>query len=222
MVSAATPAGATPSAAFVAEIERTRVMAILRSYDGEALVEPALALFEAGVFLVEVSLTTPGACAAIEQIAARKPEQARIGAGTVLTVADVANVAAAGAQFVVTPALAESVAESVRRGLPVAAGALTPTEVLTAHRAGASVVKIFPASLGGPGYLKALRGPFPDIPLLAVGGIGVEETTQYLRAGARGVGVGSPLVGDAVTGGDLPSLQDRARRYLQAAAEATR
>jgi 2-dehydro-3-deoxyphosphogluconate aldolase/(4S)-4-hydroxy-2-oxoglutarate aldolase len=222
MVTDTTDGGGTSGAALLAEIERTRVMAILRSGDGAALVDPALALFEAGVTLVEISLTTPGACAAIEQLAARKPPQARIGAGTVLTVADVADVAAAGAQFVVTPALAESVAESVRRDLPVAAGALTPTEVLTAYRTGASVVKIFPASLRGPGYLKALRGPFPDIPLLAVGGVGVEETTQYLRAGARGVGVGSPLVGDASSGGDLDALRDRARRYLKAAAEATR
>jgi 2-dehydro-3-deoxyphosphogluconate aldolase/(4S)-4-hydroxy-2-oxoglutarate aldolase len=83
-------------------------------------------------------------------------------------------------------------------------------------------VKIFPASLGGPAYLKALRGPFPDIPLVAVGGVGVTGATQYLRAGAHGVGVGSPLVGDALSGGDLPSLQDRARGYLEAAAEATR
>jgi 2-dehydro-3-deoxyphosphogluconate aldolase/(4S)-4-hydroxy-2-oxoglutarate aldolase len=222
MVSAATPTEATASAAFLAEINRTRVMAILRSGDGASLVEPALALFAAGFSLVEISLTTPGACAAIEQLVARKPDGAQIGAGTVLTVSDVADIAAAGAQFVVTPALADSVAESVRRGLPVAAGALTPTEVLTAHRAGASVVNIFPASLGGPGYLKALRGPLPDIPLLAVGGVGVTEATQYLRAGARGVGVGSPLVGDALAGGDLASLQDRARGYLKAAAEATR
>jgi 2-dehydro-3-deoxyphosphogluconate aldolase/(4S)-4-hydroxy-2-oxoglutarate aldolase len=222
MVNPATPVEPEPGAVFLAELGRTRVMAILRSGDGAALVEPALALFAAGIALVEISLTTPGACAAIEQLAARKPAGTQIGAGTVLTVSDVADVAAAGAQFVVTPALAESVAESVRRGLPVAAGALTPTEVLAAHRAGASVVKIFPASLGGPAYLKALRGPFPDIPRVAVGGVGVTEATQYLRAGAHGVGVGSPLVGDALSGGDLPSLQDRARGYLEAAAEATR
>jgi 2-dehydro-3-deoxyphosphogluconate aldolase / (4S)-4-hydroxy-2-oxoglutarate aldolase len=203
--------------AFLADLDRTPVMAILRSGDAAGLIEPALALFEAGIGLVEISLTTPGACAAIEQLAARKPEHSRIGAGTVLTVADVADVAAAGAQFVVTPALAESVPESVRRGLPVAAGALTPTEVLTAHRAGASVVKVFPASLGGPAYLKALRAPFPDIALLAVGGIGIAETAEYLRAGARAVGIGSPLLADAASGGDLAALADRARGYLAAA-----
>jgi 2-dehydro-3-deoxyphosphogluconate aldolase / (4S)-4-hydroxy-2-oxoglutarate aldolase len=222
MVSAATPAEASPAAAFLAELDRTRVMAILRSGDGASLVEPALALFAAGIALVEISLTTPGACAAIEQVVARKPAGAQVGAGTVLTASDVADVAAAGAQFIVTPALAESVAESARRDLPVAAGAFTPTEVLTAHRAGASVVKIFPASLGGADYLRALRGPFPDIPLLAVGGVGVTEATQYLRAGACGVGVGSPLVGDALSGGELPALQQRARGYLRAAVEAAR
>jgi 2-dehydro-3-deoxyphosphogluconate aldolase/(4S)-4-hydroxy-2-oxoglutarate aldolase len=207
--------------AFVADLDRTRVMAILRAGDGTSLVEPALALFEAGIGLVEISLTTPGACAAIEQLASRKPEHARIGAGTVLTAADVADVAAAGAQFVVTPALADSVPESVRRGLPVAAGAFTPTEVLTAHRAGASVVKVFPASLGGPAYLKALGAPFPDIPLLAVGGVGIADTPGYLRAGARAVGVGSPLLADAASGGDLAALANRARAYLAAAREAS-
>jgi 2-dehydro-3-deoxyphosphogluconate aldolase/(4S)-4-hydroxy-2-oxoglutarate aldolase len=206
--------------AFLADLDRAPVMAILRSADGAGLVEPALALFEAGIALVEISLTTPGACTAIEQVAARKPGRARIGAGTVLTVADVADVVAAGAQFVVTPALAESVHESVRRGLPVAAGALTPTEVLTAHQAGASVVKVFPASLGGPAYLKALRAPFPGIPLVAVGGIGIADTAEYLRAGVRAVGIGSPLQADAASGGDLSALADRARRYLEAAGRA--
>ena len=212
-----TRAQAAVGEAFLADLDHTPVMAILRSSDGAGLVEPALALFEAGIRLVEISLTTPGACAAIEQIATRKPEHARIGAGTVLSAADVADVAAAGAQFVVTPALADSVPESVHRGLPVAAGALTPTEVLTAHRAGASIVKVFPASLGGPAYLKALRAPFPDIPLLAVGGVGIADTAEYLRAGARAVGIGSPLLVDAASGGDLLALADRARRYLEAA-----
>ncbi len=205
---------------FLDAVRRAPVMAILRGADGAALVEPALRLFDAGLELVEISLTTPGACAAIAQVAGRKPAQAWVGAGTVLTVAEVADVEAAGAEFVVTPALAESVAESVRRGLPVAAGAFTPTEALTAHRTGATAVKVFPASAGGPGYLKALRDPFPQIPFLAVGGVGVAEVGAYLRAGALGVGVGSPLLGDAATGGDLDALGERARAYLAAVAKA--
>ncbi|MGN6611438.1 MAG: bifunctional 4-hydroxy-2-oxoglutarate aldolase/2-dehydro-3-deoxy-phosphogluconate aldolase [Angustibacter sp.] len=205
--------------AFVDAVTRAPVMAILRGDDGDALVEPALRLLDAGIDLLEISLTTPRACAAIEQVVARAGEGRLVGAGTVLTRADVADVAAAGAQFVVTPALADSVAECVRRDLPVASGALTPTEVLAAHQQGAAAVKIFPASLGGPAYLKALRDPFPDIALLAVGGVGVEDVTAYLRAGAVGVGVGSPLLADAARGGDLDALAERARTYLDAVRE---
>ncbi|HET8616099.1 MAG TPA: bifunctional 4-hydroxy-2-oxoglutarate aldolase/2-dehydro-3-deoxy-phosphogluconate aldolase [Actinomycetales bacterium] len=201
----------------LADLADSPVMAILRGDDGAALVAPALALLRAGVRLVEVSLTTPGACRAIEQIAAQLPAGARVGAGTVLSVGDVADVAAAGAQFVVTPALAESVAESVRRGLPVAAGAFTPTEVHAARLAGAEVVKVFPASVLGAAYLRALRGPFPDVPLMAVGGVGLELASAFMRSGAAGVGVGGPLVGDALGGGDLDSLQRRAAAFLAAA-----
>ncbi|MGN6301242.1 MAG: bifunctional 4-hydroxy-2-oxoglutarate aldolase/2-dehydro-3-deoxy-phosphogluconate aldolase [Angustibacter sp.] len=213
------PARTPRAEGFVAAVTAAPVMAILRGTDGASLVEPALRLLDAGIALLEISLTTPGACGAIEQVAARAGEGRLVGAGTVLTAADVADVQAAGAQFVVTPALAESVAECVRRDLPVAAGALTPTEVLAAHQQGAAAVKIFPASLGGPAYLKALRDPFPDVALLAVGGVGVAETTAYLRAGAIGVGVGSPLLGDAARGGDLGALGDRARAYLDAVRE---
>ena len=83
--------------------------------------------------------------------------------------------------------------------------------------AGASAVKLFPASAGGPAYLRALRDPLPDIPFLAVGGVGLDDVEAYLKAGAIGVGVGSPLVGDAASGGDLGALRDRARSYLAVA-----
>lgn len=202
---------------FVDVLARARVMAIIRGSDSDAAVATALALFDEGVRFVEISLTTPGACAAIEAVRSRLPEGAQIGAGTVLTAADVADVAAAGAQFVVTPAVTPSIAVAAERGLPVAAGALTPTEAFTAVQQGASVVKLFPASIGGPAYLKAVRDPFPHIPFLAVGGVGLEELDGYLAVGALGVGVGSPLVGDAASGGDLASLRERARAYVTAA-----
>ena len=202
---------------FVDALARARVMAIIRGSDSDAAVATALALFDEGVRFVEISLTTPGACAAIEAVRSRLPEGAQIGAGTVLTAADVADVAAAGAQFVVTPAVTPSIAVAAERGLPVAAGALTPTEAFTAVQQGASVVKLFPASIGGPAYLKAVRDPFPHIPFLAVGGVGLEELDGYLAVGALGVGVGSPLVGDAASGGDLASLRERARAYVTAA-----
>ncbi|MFD2354060.1 hypothetical protein ACFSTC_39440 [Nonomuraea ferruginea] len=107
-----------------------------------------------------------------------------------LTEADVADVAAAGAQFVVTPAVVDSIGAAARRGLPVAAGALTPTEAYTATRMGAAAVKLFPASLGGPAYLKALRDPFPHLPFVAVGGVGLAELPGFLAAGAIAAGVG--------------------------------
>lgn len=211
-----------PSNAFVEALARARVMAIIRGTDPDAAVATSLALFDEGVRFVEISLTTPKACDAIEQVRAQLPEGAHIGAGTVLTEADVTDVEAAGAQFVVTPAVTPSIAVAAGRGLPVAAGALTPTEAWTAVQEGASAVKLFPASVGGPGYLKAVRDPFPHIPFLAVGGVGLEELDGYLAVGAIGVGVGSPLVGDAASGGDLDALRQRARAYVTAAERHTR
>jgi 2-dehydro-3-deoxyphosphogluconate aldolase/(4S)-4-hydroxy-2-oxoglutarate aldolase len=206
-----------PSGTFVDALTRARVMAIIRGTDGGAAFATSLALFDEGVRFVEISLTTPGACGAIEKVRAQLPEGAQIGAGTVLTAADVADVEAAGAQFVVTPAVTPSVVVAAERGLPVAAGALTPTEAVTAVQQGASVVKLFPASIGGPSYLKAVRDPFPHIPFLAVGGVGLAELDAHLAAGAIGVGVGGPLVGDAPSGGDLVALRERARAYVAAA-----
>lgn len=206
---------------FVERLTAARVVAVVRGTDTDAAVATALALFDEGLRLVEVALTTPGACRAIEQIRARLPEGASIGAGTVLTGADVDDVAAAGAQFVVTPAVTPSIEAAAERGLPVAAGAFTATEAWTAMQRGASVVKLFPASVGGPAYLKALRDPFPEIPFVAVGGVGLADIDPYLRVGAIGVGVGGPLIGDAASGGDLTALRERARAYL-AVAEAFR
>jgi 2-dehydro-3-deoxyphosphogluconate aldolase/(4S)-4-hydroxy-2-oxoglutarate aldolase len=211
-----------PSDDFVDALTRARVMAIIRGTDTDAAVATALALFEEGVRFVEISLTTPEACLAIERVRLQLPEGALIGAGTVLTEADVADVEAAGAQFVVTPAVTPSIAVAAGRGLPVAAGALTPTEAFVAVQQGASAVKLFPASIGGPGYLKAVRDPFPRIPFLAVGGVGLAELDGYLAVGAIGVGVGSPLVGDAASGGDLDALRERARAYVAAAERHTR
>lgn len=202
---------------FLADLRQARVMAVIRGHAPEAVVEVALTLFEEGLRFVEVALTTPDACRAIAAIRARAPEGCCIGAGTVLTVAEVDAVDKAGAQFVVTPAVVESIPESVRRGIPVAAGAMTPTEAYTAHILGATVVKLFPASLGGPAYVKAVRDPFPDIPFMAVGGVGLDDTEGYLKAGAVGVGVGGPLVGDAARGGSMDALRERARAYLAVA-----
>jgi 2-dehydro-3-deoxyphosphogluconate aldolase/(4S)-4-hydroxy-2-oxoglutarate aldolase len=132
-------------------------------------------------------------------------------------------VEAAGAQVIVTPARAESNRAAARRGLPVMAGALTPTEVLEGMNRGATLVKLFPAFIGGPRYLKALLDPFPAVPLVAVGGVGAADAAAYWDAGAAAVGPGSPLVGDAASpGGDLAAMRARARDYLRTAADHSR
>jgi 2-dehydro-3-deoxyphosphogluconate aldolase / (4S)-4-hydroxy-2-oxoglutarate aldolase len=202
---------------FVEDVTAARVVAIIRGTRTGAVVDTVMALAEEGIRFVEVALTTPGALDAIEQVAAKIPDGVAIGAGTVLTRQDVADVAAAGAQFIVTPAVVDSIDAAAARGIPVAAGAFTASEALAARSRGADVVKLFPASAVGPGYLKALRDPLPDIPFVAVGGVGLDDVDAYLGVGAIGVGVGSPLVGDAASGGSLDALRERARAYVQAA-----
>lgn len=199
-------------------IRETRLVAIIRGTDGTAAARAALVAMEEGFRFVEIALTTPDALAAIADVRAQAPAGCFVGAGTVLRAAEVDRVIAAGGQFLVTPALAESIDEASRRGIPVLAGALTPSEAHEAMNRGATAVKLFPASIGGPGYLKALRDPFPNIPFIAVGGVGLDEAAGYWKAGAIGVGLGGPLFGDAGSGGDLAPVRERARAFVRLAA----
>lgn len=201
-------------ATMLAELTRTRLVAVVRGTTADGAVAAATVLFEAGVSLVEVTLTNPGAIEAIRRLRPMVPEGCRLGAGTVITPDQVAEIADAGAEFVVTPSVVPAIAAAVGHRLPVMAGAMTPTEAHTAHGLGAAVVKVFPASSVGPAHLRAIHGPFPDIPLVAVGGIGRDDVRPFLEAGAIAVGVGGPLVGDAASGGDLDALRRRAAAYL--------
>ena len=199
---------------FLAGLQRERLLAIVRGLDPDAAVAASLALFASGIRFLEVSLVTTDALGIIAELARLAPSDCLVGAGTVLTIDDVHQSVAAGATFLVTPAVTEAVAESARLGLPVCAGALTPTEVVAARRAGATVVKLFPGSFGGPAYLKALRDPLPDVPFVPVGGVDAARAADYFAAGALAVGVGSPLLGDAARGGDLDALRARAAGFL--------
>lgn len=199
---------------FLHGLKESRLVAIVRGTDGPAAVRAALAVMEEGFRYVEVALTTPDALAAIRRIRDAAPSGCLIGAGTVLTAQDVHDAVAAGGQFIVTPALAESIDVAVGLGLPVLAGALTPSEAYGAMTRGATAVKLFPASVGGPPYLKALRDPFPQIPFIAVGGVGLLEAPAFWDAGAIAVGPGGPLIGDAASGGDLAALRERARAFV--------
>lgn len=195
----------------------TRLVAILRGTDVDATVAAARTLIDAGVLTLEIALTLPDAEEAIAQVVKDAPESALIGAGTVLSAADVERAAAAGAQFMVTPTLSASVGYAIAQGIGVLPGVYTPTEIQRGHDLGSAAVKLFPASALGPGFIRAVRDPFPGARIIPVGGVSVDTVGEYLAAGAFGIGVGGPLVGDAATpGGDLAALASRARAFVRA------
>jgi 2-dehydro-3-deoxyphosphogluconate aldolase/(4S)-4-hydroxy-2-oxoglutarate aldolase len=197
-----------------------RLVAIVRGTDPDAALRTVVTLVTAGLPLVEVSLNTPDA---FKVIAAATAELADagigVGAGTVRTPDDVLRAQEAGATFLVTPGFCGGVKVAVNIGIPVLVGAYTATEAIAADVAQATAVKLFPASAGGPAYLRALRDPLPDIPFVPVGGVGADVVRDYLDAGALAVGVGSPLVGDAASGGDQAGLSQRVGKFLSILAD---
>lgn len=205
---------------FLADLTETGLVAIIRCQEAGRALAIGRTLLEAGVGMLEVTLTTPDAVETIATLAGEVADGgsgAWVGAGTVISEDDLDTAVAAGARFVVTPGLCPAVAAASRAEVPSLAGAWTASEVITAHDQGATAVKIFPASSGGPGHLKALRDPLPHIPLVAVGGVGLAEIEAYRKVGAIGFGIGGPLIGDAARGGSLTELADRARAFVEAA-----
>jgi 2-dehydro-3-deoxyphosphogluconate aldolase/(4S)-4-hydroxy-2-oxoglutarate aldolase len=193
----------------------TGVVPILRSARAEHIPAVAQTLVQAGMTCLEVTLTVPGALRLLPDLRAALPEHVALGVGTVTTTAEAEAAAAAGAAFLVCPAVCPDVlAFATTHGLPCYPGAWTPTEVLSAWQAGATAVKLFPAATGGPAHLRRIRDPLPHIPLLPTGGVAIDQVSHYLAAGAIAVGMGSPLLGDALDGGSLPALADRSRQVL--------
>ena len=201
------------------QLVSTRVMAILRSADASALPAAARALAAGGITCLEVTLTTAGALDAIARIKDELGAGVSVGAGTVLTTADTRDALAAGAEFLVSPNVElDVIHDAADQDVPFYPGAWTATEVITAWRAGAAAVKLFPACTGGPTHLRQLRAPLPHIPLMAVGGVDLEAAGHYMAAGALAVGVGSPLLRDAdrdPTPEALNALTARARALLE-------
>ncbi|MBQ1089330.1 bifunctional 4-hydroxy-2-oxoglutarate aldolase/2-dehydro-3-deoxy-phosphogluconate aldolase [Streptomyces sp. B93] len=198
-----------------------RLLAIVRGADADAALRTVLTLAEEGVELIEVSLTGADALGVIERAREALGPDRPLGAGTVLSADDARAAHRAGADFAVTPALGDGVSTAAELGMPVLAGVLTPTEILTARTLGATALKVFPAArAGGPDYLRALRGPFPHDLFVPVGGVDASAARAYLTAGATAVGVGSPLVGDAADGGSLAALRERARAFRAVVREA--
>lgn len=213
---AAAPAPSPTPSDFTAALRTERLLAIVRGSDPDASFRTVMTLVESGIPLVEVSLSGADALGVLRRARAALGPDAWLGAGTVLTAEDARRAADAGADLIVTPGLGAGVDEALRLGLPVLGGVLTPTDVIAAEAVGVTALKIFPASaVGGPAYLKALRGPFPRTPFVPVGGVDAAAAETYLAHGAVAVGVGSPLTGDAADGGDLAALRTRAARFLE-------
>jgi 2-dehydro-3-deoxyphosphogluconate aldolase/(4S)-4-hydroxy-2-oxoglutarate aldolase len=203
-------------------IEQDGVVAVVRLDDLSRAVPLTEALVAGGVRAVEFTFTNPDAAAAITAAREGLGGRALIGAGSVLD-AETARVAIlAGAAFVVTPTVSLPVIEICNRyGVATVIGALTPTEILTAWQAGATYVKVFPASLGGPRYLRDVRGPLPQVKLIPTGGVDAAIAGEFIRAGAVAVALGSNLVdARSVANDDWPTITERAQAIVAAVARA--
>ncbi|NJC21520.1 2-dehydro-3-deoxyphosphogluconate aldolase/(4S)-4-hydroxy-2-oxoglutarate aldolase [Arthrobacter pigmenti] len=197
------------------------VIAVLRATHASEYAPVIDSLVAGGVDVIELTLSTRGVFEELPLIRERFGDAAHIGVGTVLTTNDAMNSLDAGAEFLITPAMNLAVVEAaVQRGVPIAPGGLTPSELHAGWAAGSSAVKLFPASTVGTEYLAQLRGPFPDMQIIPSGGVGIEQAPEWIAAGSPAVSVGGPLLKDAFDGGDPAALAARARRVCALVAEA--
>lgn len=198
----------------------SRLVVVARASAASDYAPVLAALADAGVQSVELTLTTPGTFDVFAQL--RASFDGDLGIGTVTTLDQLERAIAVGADYVVTPITSTALVErAVAAGMPIVPGGLTPTELFASWSAGASAVKVFPAGQVGPGYLKDLRGPFPDIAVVPSGGVDADSAAAWLAAGAVAVSVGGPLLGDAFRGGDLDALRERAARFVAVCAGAS-
>jgi 2-dehydro-3-deoxyphosphogluconate aldolase / (4S)-4-hydroxy-2-oxoglutarate aldolase len=191
------------------------IVAVVRSEQSETLVKVVAALAEGGVTAAEVTFTVPDALDVIRQVRKEVGDAVVLGAGTVLDPETARAALLAGAEYIVSPVLNLDVIRLCRRyDKAVMPGAFTPTEVLTAWEAGADIVKIFPADVGGPAYLRALRGPLPQIRLMPTGGVDLSTAEAFMKAGASCLGVGSSLVDSkAIAAGDFTRIRELASQF---------
>ncbi|MCA9996411.1 MAG: bifunctional 4-hydroxy-2-oxoglutarate aldolase/2-dehydro-3-deoxy-phosphogluconate aldolase [Anaerolineales bacterium] len=206
----------------LAKINDLGLLAVLRGPSPELTVKMVDALVAGGVTGIEITYTTPNAVEVVRQLAHKYGEQIVLGMGTLTEPQQPAEAKAAGAAFLVSPhceaELSQAMADS---GLAIMIGALTPSEVMQAYRYGADVVKVFPGSLGGPSYLKSLRGPFPHIPMMPTGGVEVENIKDWFAAGAVAVGAGSNLCPTAwAKNGRFADITERAQQFCAAVQQA--
>jgi 2-dehydro-3-deoxyphosphogluconate aldolase/(4S)-4-hydroxy-2-oxoglutarate aldolase len=192
------------------------IVAIIRATSREQLVSVAEALYDGGIDVIEVTLTVPGALDVIAAVRKRLGDKVLLGAGTVLDPESARVALFAGAEFLVSPTVNLDVIRMCRRyDKLMMCGAYTPTEILTAWEAGSDIVKVFPAEIGGPAYLKAIQGPLPQVRLMPTGGVNLETLPKFIEAGACAVGLGSQLVEkSAVEQGNFARIRDLAQQYV--------
>ncbi len=195
------------------------IIPVVRAPSGEDALRVIDALREGGIDVIELTMTVPGAVKLIEELARRYGESVVLGAGTVLDSETARACILAGAAFVVSPMVDETIITCCRTyGVPVLPGALTPTEIVRAWRAGADMVKVFPCSaLGGASYVKSLKAPLPQIDLVPTGGVSLATVADFMRAGASAVGAGADLVDVAkARDNNASAVSENARKYLEA------
>lgn len=204
-------------------IERVGLIPVLRAKNAKQAHEVVEAMIAGGVTVVEVTMTVPGAIDLLKELKQQYGAKLLLGSGTVTTAKEAEATIEAGAEFVISPSLHLDVIAATKAAKKLSVpGALTPTEVITAHRAGADYVKIFPCSaMGGAPYLKALLAPFPFLKLIPTGGVTLATAESFLQAGARALGVGSDLVNlAAIDEGRPEAITETARAYLKVFAKA--
>lgn len=199
-------------------LRRACVVAVIRAPDAAGAIRAVDALVRGGVTGIEITYSTPDVPRVLRAVAEHHGDAVLLGAGTLRTAAHVREAVAAGAEFLVSPGLDdELVAAMLASGATTMAGALTPTEVMRADQLGVHVVKLFPASLGGPEYVRSLRGPFPDTPFMPTGGVSAENLSEWLAAGVVAVGAGSELCSGAdIQAGRFDAIEANARRFARA------
>ena len=208
-------------ASVVDRIKACGVVAVIRSDSPNELLDVSKALREGGVVAIEITMTVPGALKVIEEVSAKMTDTI-IGVGSVLDPETARAAILSGAEYIVCPVLNTAVIEMAKRyGKAVMPAGLTPTEILTAWQAGADVVKVFPASIGGPSYFKDIKGPLPQVELMPTGGVDINTTPEFIKAGACAVGAGSAMVDkQAVKDRNWAKLTETARKFVEAVASA--
>lgn len=202
-------------------LRETGVVAVLRARHAKYYAPVIEALREGGVLSIELTLSTAGVFDELPLLQERFGNSVELGVGTVTTAEDTETALDLGAAYVVAPITDPDVITACTlRGVPVFPGGLTPTELHTGWKLGATAVKVFPASTVGPGYISQLQGPFPDIQIVPSGGVEIEDVPAWILAGALAVSLGGPLLGDAFKGGSLTELTARARRVRNLVDEA--